>query len=263
MAACTPDPPVALPGWGHFAFDTSTRRLTVYRRGSGPGVLLLHELPGMVPECIRLGESLAAAGFTIFMPLLFGRPGQAQSLTSYFCIRKELNLLHAGRSSPLADELRGLCRQVSAIPECGPRVGVIGMCLTGGFALVLALEPCVMAPVMAQPSLPFRPSWIPLGRESLDISDGDLRTVAARGVPVLAYRFERDRICPGERFERLDRELPGLFRPMVLPGTHHSVLTIHFCELAASDQSRVWEALLGHLRTQLLGGASGPPPRCN
>ena len=39
--------------------------------------------------------------------------------------------------------------------ECGGRgVGAIGMCLTGGFALSMALDPVVLAPVLAQPGLP-------------------------------------------------------------------------------------------------------------
>lgn len=41
----------------------------VYVKGNGPAVVLLHELPGMIPECVDLGRSIAAAGFTVYMPL--------------------------------------------------------------------------------------------------------------------------------------------------------------------------------------------------
>jgi hypothetical protein len=55
----------------------------------------------------------------------------------------------------------------------GPGVGAIGMCFTGGFALAMAMEASVLAPVVSQPALP-----APLGarkRAAVGLDDADLR----------------------------------------------------------------------------------------
>jgi hypothetical protein len=74
------------------------------------------------------------------------------------------------------------------------------MCLTGGFALSMALDPVVLAPVLAQPGLPAtRPA-------ALDISPADLAQVQARtrdGLELRGYRFQGDIICRASRFQTL------------------------------------------------------------
>jgi hypothetical protein len=112
------------------------------------------------------------------------------------------------------------------------------MCLTGNFALALMVDPCVMAPVLSQPSLPF-----PLGAErrgALHLSHEDLAVVKRRvreeGQCVLGLRFTHDPMCPPERFETLRRELGATGFEGIeidsskgnehgIPGTAHSVLT--------------------------------------
>ena len=63
----------------------------------------MHELPGMNPPCIDLAEEIATAGFTVYLPLLFGRPGQDRGMLPMFrvCVRREFHLLAAGRRSPI------------------------------------------------------------------------------------------------------------------------------------------------------------------
>ena len=55
-----------------FTHDGKTR--TVYRKGTGPGVIVIHEIPGITPTVIAFAEEVVAAGFTVVMPQLFGRP---------------------------------------------------------------------------------------------------------------------------------------------------------------------------------------------
>jgi hypothetical protein len=57
-----------------FTYEDETR--PVYVQGNGPAVVLLHELPGMIPQCVDLARSIAREGFTVFLPLLFGQPNQ-------------------------------------------------------------------------------------------------------------------------------------------------------------------------------------------
>ena len=230
-----------LRGFTEFPFTHDDKTLTVFRNGTGPGVVIMHEIPGITPEVQRFAERVADAGFTVFMPHLFGTPGKsfsnayAVSQMARACISREFSVLASRRSSPICDWLRALCRHVHA--EIGGKgVGALGMCLTGNFALALMVDESVMAPVLSQPSLPF-----PLGKDrraALHLSDDDLCIVkrrAAEGVGVLGLRFTHDPVCPPERFQTLRDELGDGFEgieidsspgnPYGHPRAAHSVLT--------------------------------------
>jgi len=106
------------------------------------------------------------------------------------------------------------------------------MCFTGGFALAMATEPEMLAPVMSQPSLPIGPRAAKSG--DIGCSDADLLAVkerfASEDLCVLALRFTKDKLVPGTRFESLRRELGDRFigveieTPADRPKSH-SVLT--------------------------------------
>jgi len=78
-----------------------------YRKGSGPGVIVIHEIPGLTPAVIGFGEEVVAAGFTVVMPSLFGTPGApmnpvtaARTLGSV-CVRREFTELATGVTTPI------------------------------------------------------------------------------------------------------------------------------------------------------------------
>ena len=187
----------------------------VYTKGTGPAVVLLHELPGLIPECVDLGRQIAAAGFTVYMPLLFDRPDRPFSvvktlgLVAQLCISQEFYCFAKHQSSPITQWLKALCRK--AHQDCGgPGVGVIGMCLTGGFVLSLMADESVLAPVASQPSLPI--SITGGHRAALGVSQDDLEAAKARadaGVPLLAIRFSEDSTSPKERFNTLRQTFGG------------------------------------------------------
>lgn len=174
---------MALDGFSETAFEQAGARYPVFRRGVGPAVVVIHEIPGITPEVARFARRVADAGFTTLMPSLFGTPGQANSALyiaqqcARACISREFRVLARGRSSPITDWLRALCRAVHA--ELGGRgIGVIGMCLTGNFALALMVDPAVMAPVLSQPALPLPVS--PSHKGALHLSAAELGTVKHR-----------------------------------------------------------------------------------
>src|SRR6266404_9684895 len=151
---------MVLEGYTTFRFTHDGDSKTVFRRGAGPGVVIIHEIPGITPPVERFANFVVDAGFTVFLPHLFGTPGKPVSVGYALeqmvraCVSREFHVLAAGGSSPVTDWLRALCRHAHA--ECGgPGVGAIGMCLTGNFALALMVDEAVMAPVLSQPSLPF------------------------------------------------------------------------------------------------------------
>jgi dienelactone hydrolase len=221
-----------LPGFTESTFTHEGVSRTVYRRGTGPGVVIMPEIPGVTPQVTAFADRVADAGFTVFVASLFGTPGKPVS-TPYAlgqiaraCISREFSVLAANASSPITEWLRALCRQVHA--ELGGKgVGAIGMCLTGNFALSLMVDDVVMAPVLSQPSLPFA-----IGAErraGLHLSDADLARVKERvaaGCPVLGLRFTGDMAVPPERFEHLRAELGAGFEAIEIdssPGNPHGI----------------------------------------
>lgn len=222
-----------------------------YRKGTGPGVIVIHEIPGISRPVIRFADEVADAGFTVVMPHLFGDPEvrvNPMSVAKAFravCVSNEFVTLHTGRTAPIADWLRSLARDLHA-ELGGPGVGALGMCMTGGFALAMMVDDAVAAPVLCQPSAPF--ALTPgLGRD-LGLSPSDLAVVkerAANGCPVLGTRYTYDPAV-GSRFDVLTRELGENFIKVELPGYKHATVTLH-------RQQRAVDAILEFLTNQLKG----------
>lgn len=217
----------------------------VYRRGTGPAVVVIHEIPGLHPLVVAFADRLVDAGFTVFLPSLFGTPGRPLgkryalgTILKVICIRREFAIWTGGQTSPFVDWLRALARHAHA--ECGgPGVGAVGMCFTGGFALAMATDPSVVAPVLSQPSLPLRKSQA----GEIDTSPADIACVRDRfqreDLTVLGLRYRSDKLVPDARFARYAKELGDRFEAIELEDTHarqgtgfdpHSVLTIHLPE---------------------------------
>ena len=130
-----------------------------YRKGSGPGVMVIHEIPGITPAVLEFAEEVVARGFTVVMPSLFGRPGApgtvletVRSIASV-CVSREFTMFALGRTTPVATWLQSLARELHQ-ELGGPGVGAVGMCLTGGYALAMLADAPVAAPVLAQPASP-------------------------------------------------------------------------------------------------------------
>jgi dienelactone hydrolase len=232
----------ALKDYQKFRFKAGPWTRTVYRRGTGPAVIIMHEIPGLHPLVIRFADHVAEAGMTVFLPSLFGTPGKTATrgyavsqMIQAICIRREFNVWANGKSSPIVDWLRALARKAHA--ECGGKgVGAVGMCFTGGFALAMMTEPSVVAPVLSQPSMPVGRK----GRGMIDASAAEIACAKQRfegeDLSLLALRFKSDTLVPDERFAMLkatfgDRvETVSLEDADAARGTGmapHSVLTIH------------------------------------
>lgn len=237
-----------LADYEKFQFDDGRWTRDVYRRGSGPAVVVIHEMPGLHPLVVRFADRVAAAGMTVYCPHLFGEPGRpadhplsALTMLGGICIRREFNVWSAHRSSPIVDWLRALARQAHA--ECGGNgVGAVGMCFTGGFALAMMTEPAVVAPVLSQPSLPLgagkaeraagigaSPAEIACARRRFDEED----------LSMIGLRFYGDPFVPDARFATYRSEFGDRFEPIEIdpqdarPGglKHpHSVLTINLAD---------------------------------
>lgn len=229
------------------AFDDVAKR--VWTAGEGPAVIVMTEMPGISPHVLRFARWVRDAGFSVWLPSLFGQDGAiptAEEGAQVFraaCVSAEFRALGGGVSSPVTRWLMALARHAHGV--CGgPGVGAIGMCFTGNFALTMMLEPSVLAPVLCQPSLPLD------NPGGLEIAPAELEQVRTRlereGRNVLAYRFKGDAFCRAERFAAYREALGPRFIERVLPDqaantevppffashvpTPHSVVTVHLID---------------------------------
>ncbi len=223
-------------------FRNSNLAYTVYRSGAGPAVIVMPEIPGITPPVADFARSVRDQGLTVYIPSLFGVPGKPRnpmyvvnSLTRA-CVAKEFAAFATDRTAPVTQWLRALAREAHS--ACGgPGVGTVGMCLTGGFALAMATDPTVIAPVASQPSLP-----LPVGSKravSTGLSSADAKTVARRatddGLCAIGLRFTGDPLVPAKRFAALSELLGDAFTAVELDSSRgnpdknsriaHSVLT--------------------------------------
>jgi dienelactone hydrolase len=224
---------MALDGWQKGSFTAATYTRDTYRKGNGPVVIVVHEIPGITPAVERFANDVVNAGFTVVMPDLVGTPGRgvsgryiASSMLKV-CISKEFTNMALNRTSPIISWLRALAKSLHA--EVGGRgVGAVGMCFSGGFALGMMVDDIVVAPVLSQPSLPFA-----IGKArgaDLNLSPDDAAVIAERasqGCQVLGLRFDKDKLV-GDRFSSLRNLLGDSFVAVEIPSQSpkdHSVLT--------------------------------------
>ena len=199
---------MSLDGWDRGSFTAAGITHDTYRKGSGPGVVVVHEIPGITPAVLAFAEEVVAAGLHRgdARPVRHARPRAASgayvlsSDGARCCISREFTTWAMNRTSPIIGWLRALARNLH-LELGGPGVGAVGMCFTGGFALAMMVDDTIVAPVLSQPSLPFA-----VGKArsaNLGLSPDDALVVAERaanGCPVMGLRFTGDRrSAPGSR----------------------------------------------------------------
>ena len=270
-------PETELADFDRAEFTHSGKTRTIYRRGEGSAVVVIAEMPGITPKVLNFARKVSDIGCTAVVPSLFGVDGldpmpdnlgylkSVGVLTSVLvptCISREFTVLATGKSSPVVTWLRALAADEHE--RCGgPGVGAIGMCFTGGFALAMAADDRLLASVLAQPSMPFRP----VGAANIDISPDDLAVVKGRcaaGLEVMGVRFRKDKLSPAARFDYLRRELGDAFVAIEIdddaagpsPMPPHSPLTEHLIDEPGQPTRVALDEVLDLFRRKLLVDAS-------
>jgi dienelactone hydrolase len=262
-------PEADLTGWTASSFAAEGITHDVYRKGDGPGVVLIPEIPGLTPQVLALGNHLVDNGFSVASPSLFGQPGRPLSVgyvvptIARACVAREFMALATNAERPVARYLRALARDLNERTP-GKGVGVIGMCFTGGFALAAAVDDSVRAPVLGQPAVPL--PITPARRRNPGVSEKEMERVVQRasddGLCAIGLRFTEDPMVPGERFQTLRQRLGDAFEVIEIdssagnahgfPRMAHSVLTDQVRETdghpAYEARKRVVEFLNERLR---------------
>ncbi len=222
-----------IAGWDQSSFTHEGVTHPTWRKGTGPVVIVVHEIPGVTPKVIEFAERVVNEGFTVVMPLLVGDVGRgpsgayiAQSMAK-ICISREFTTMAMHKTSPIISWLRALAQQLHA-EVGGIGVGAVGMCFSGGFALGMMVDDIMVAPVLSQPSLPFA-----IGGSrgaDLNLSESDQARLVERaqaGCQVLGLRYTGDKLV-GTRFATLRKLLGEAFIAVEFASTSkqdHSVLT--------------------------------------
>lgn len=244
---------------------------TVYVAGSGPAVIVLHEMPGITPQVARFARWVRDAGLTVWLPSLFGRDGaeaSAEEAIAVFrrtCIAAEFRALDGNGDTPVVRWLRALAHEAHA--ACGgPGVGAVGMCFTGHFALSLVLDAPTIAPVVCQPSMPTAPA------DALALPPSALAAIRERlqadDLTVPAWHFAGDHWCTAARMAAYQAALGPRFVIHVLPdaaanpdpppffrdvvASPHSVVTAHLVDAAGEPTRQAADAIVAHLRERLI-----------
>ena len=242
----------------------------VYRKGTGPAVLVFAEMPGITPKVLDFADRVVDIGCTAVVPHLFGVPGASPSVGNTVralapaCVSKEFSAWATAKTSPVVEWSKALARHEHERLG-GAGVGVVGMCFTGNFALAMLPEPAVLAPVLSQPSLPL--GFTKKAKRGLYLSGADLDEVQDRlsaepELCVLGLRFSGDRLVPAERFQHLREALGDRFiaveidsskgNPWGHPRVAHSVLTEHLVDEPGQPTRDALEQVLDLFRTRLL-----------
>ncbi len=261
-------PEADLTGWTAAPFTAAGFTHDVYRKGEGPGVVLIPEMPGLHPGVLALGNHLVDNGFTVAAPSLFGTPGEPAVRPGMVpvllkgCVTKEFAAFATNADRPVAHYLRALARDLNEKTP-GKGVGVIGQCFTGGFALAAAVDDSVLAPVMSQPSLPM--PLTPKQRRDPGLSEGELKVIERRaaedGLCAMGLRFSEDAMSPGDRFTTLKARLGDAFEVIEIDSSKgnpngisrmaHSVLTDQVREVDGNPAYEARKRVVAFLKERL------------
>ncbi|HXQ60719.1 MAG TPA: dienelactone hydrolase family protein [Acidimicrobiales bacterium] len=212
-------------GQGYLATPTS---------GSGPGVVVIQEWWGLVPHIVDVCDRFAAAGFVALAPDLY----RGKKVTEPDEAGKEMMALQLDRA---ARDMSGAVDEVRR-HGAGESVGVVGFCMGGGLALVLATQrpDAVSACVSFYGVIPWpdaQPDYAPMTAS------------------VLGHIAELDGFFGPDAASALETQLKGLGKDVqfiVYPGVDHAFFNDTRPEVySEAASSLAWQRTIDFLHAHL------------
>lgn len=197
-----------------------------------PGILLLHEIFGVLDAYRKDAEDLASRGYLVYLPNLF--TGGAKQ----YCVRALVS--EAARKNRSTNgpnlEVHDLLDALKADARCNGRLGMLGACLTGGFVLHMAKREDMHAPVIYHHSLGIEGAGVPK-EDSLE------------GIEKLQGHWSSvDPFCPARRRNKLIKELGDRVEAYVYNMPHG----FRSGSRMLKDSALVWERTLDFFQRQLV-----------
>lgn len=160
---------------------------------AAPGILYLHEIYGINDAYRADAKELAARGYLVYLPDLYS--GDARG----YCVRAMVNSVARNNSAnnPQFAEINELLDVLKNDPACNGQLGMLGMCLTGGFVIQAAMRSDMKAPVVYHHSFGLQGAGIPLDEEA-----------KLQEIQRMQGHWSRiDPFCPAKRRQRLINKL--------------------------------------------------------
>jgi carboxymethylenebutenolidase len=179
--------------------------------GSFPGVVVVHDVFGMTPDLRRQADRLATGGYLALAPDFWhGKPWP-------LCIRSAFRQVMSG-TGPVFEQIDAAARWLAGQDGCSGKIGVVGFCMGGGFALLCAPRPGISAAAV---------NYGPVPKNAARLLAG--------ACPVVASYAGKDRISRTD-LPRLESTLTDLGVPCdskVYPGATHAFMNEYEGRLGA------------------------------